>query len=90
MGSPATILSMAIGALIAFSHLLLDSVTQAGVYSLRNRVALAHFSYDNPFLNIGFALIGIGLAVVSFLGWPPRSLYVITIDELTILSRIIP
>jgi hypothetical protein len=58
---------MAMGALIAFGHLLLDSVTQAGVYSFRRRIALAHFSYDNPILNAGFALVGVTLAIASFL-----------------------
>ena len=56
---------MIIGAIIASGHLMLDSLTEAGVYLARRRVAVAHFSYDNQFLNAGFIVAGMCLAVMS-------------------------
>ena len=53
------------GAIIAYGHLLLDSMTGAGVYFTRRRIALAHFSYDNGLLNLGFILVGLCLAALS-------------------------
>jgi len=53
------------GFISAFSHLFLDSITEGGIFVLTKRFALAHFSYDNPFLNAGFALLGIFLLVLS-------------------------
>ena len=53
------------GVLISGEHLFLDSLTQAGVYSWKKRIAVAHFRYDNPALNLGFALLGAVLIVVA-------------------------
>jgi hypothetical protein len=61
----------AMGALISCEHLFLDSLTQAGIYSFRRRIALAHFRFDNVALNLGFALLGAILTAVS-LGLLPR------------------
>ena len=55
------------GVLVSGEHLFLDSLTQAGVYSWKRRMALAHFRYDNAALNIGFALVGV-LLIVATLG----------------------
>ena len=45
------------------SHMLLDVFTERGIYVKRNgkwrRVALAHFSYDNPAVNGLAILLGI-------------------------------
>jgi len=45
------------------SHMLLDAFTERGIYVKRNgkwrRVALAHFSYDNPAVNGLAILLGI-------------------------------
>jgi len=54
-----------VGAIIAVGHLLLDSLTEAGVFLTRRRIALAHFGYNNQLLNLGFILAGIFLAIVS-------------------------
>ncbi len=54
-----------VGAIIAVSHLLLDSLTESGVFLTRKRMAFAHFSYNNQLLNLGFILAGICLAIVS-------------------------
>lgn len=59
------VLWASIGALIALGHLLLDSLTGAGVYFTRNRIALAHFKYDNLALNLAFIVAGILLVGVS-------------------------
>lgn len=61
----------AVGAFIAFGHLFLDSLTQAGVYYWRSRIAIAHFAYDNPLLNAGFILIGAGLCLLALLHHVP-------------------
>jgi len=53
------------GALVSEEHLFLDSLTEAGVYALKRRIAIAHFNYDNAPLNIGFALLGVLLITVS-------------------------
>jgi Protein of unknown function (DUF1286) len=53
------------GALVSEGHLFLDSLTEAGVYALKRRIAIAHFNYDNMTLNVGFALLGVLLITVS-------------------------
>jgi len=53
------------GFVSALSHLFLDSITEGGIFILTKRFALAHFRYDNPFLNTGFALLGIFLLALS-------------------------
>lgn len=57
--------SVVLGVVVAGSHLLLDSLTERGVFVLTNRVALAHFGARNFLLNAVFVLIGIAL----FLPW---------------------
>jgi hypothetical protein len=53
------------GAFVAIGHLFLDSLTQAGVYYWKHRMAIAHFRYDNPALNGTFVLLGLGLVVLA-------------------------
>ena len=65
LGSSAIVLWTMIGVIIGESHLLLDSLTESGVYVARKRVALSHFSYDNPALNLGFVLAGVLLSLSS-------------------------
>jgi len=55
-----------VGVLVSEEHLFLDSLTQAGVYSWKRRIAIAHFRYDNVALNLGFALLGALLIVATF------------------------
>jgi len=66
MGSTAFAFWIVLGAIIGMGHLLLDSLTGAGVYLGRRRVALAHLAYDNLPLNLGFIFAGVCLAVCSF------------------------
>ncbi|ACP35712.1 Protein of unknown function DUF1286 [Sulfolobus islandicus L.S.2.15] len=51
------------------SHMLLDAFTERGIYVKRNgkwrRVALAHFSYDNPLVNGLAILLGILMLFVA-------------------------
>lgn len=56
-----------LGGAIACSHLLLDALTEKGVFLWRRRIALAHLSYDNPILNATFAALGVLLCVIALL-----------------------
>jgi Protein of unknown function (DUF1286) len=56
-----------LGAIIALGHLFLDSLTEGGIYRLKDRMAIAHFRFDNLALNAGFTAFGLLLAVVSLL-----------------------
>lgn len=47
------------GALAACSHLLLDSLTEGGVFFTTKRVALAHFRSRNVLLNGVFVVLGL-------------------------------
>jgi hypothetical protein len=61
--NPLLELSIVLGIVAAYSHLLLDALTEGGVYGVgRRRVALAHFGNDNLLLNWSFILLGIVLA----------------------------
>jgi len=53
------------GFISALSHLFLDSITEGGIFILTKRFALAHIRYNNPFLNTGFALLGMFLLFLS-------------------------
>ena len=66
-GSPWESLALwtLMGSLVSEEHLFLDSLTEAGVYALKRRIAIAHFNYDNMALNIGFALLGVLLITAS-------------------------
>lgn len=55
-----------LGALFAYSHLLLDALTEGGVYLGRRRVALAHVRYDNFLLNWAFTALGLLLVFAAF------------------------
>lgn len=57
-------LIMVSGVLSAYSHLLLDSITEGGVYFLTKRIAIAHFSHSNPALNAVFVAVGLLLFVL--------------------------
>jgi membrane-bound metal-dependent hydrolase YbcI (DUF457 family) len=50
-----------LGAAVAWSHLLLDSMTERGVFLFTERIALAHFSSRNVLLNAVFILLGVAL-----------------------------
>ena len=51
------------GVVVAMAHLLLDSMTERGVYFLSGRIALAHFRSGNGALNVFFLLAGVGLCL---------------------------
>jgi hypothetical protein len=58
-----------LGVLAAWSHLLLDSLTESGVFAFSfRRQALAHFAYDNWTLNLSFSLLGVVLLFAALLG----------------------
>jgi len=57
-----------LGVLAAWSHLLLDSLTEGGVFAFSSRRrALAHLAYDNWPLNLGFSLLGVVLLFAALL-----------------------
>ncbi len=66
-GPPFELLGAGLGVIIAYSHLLLDALTQAGVYLGRRRIAIAHMSYDNPALNLAFIVLGLLLLATALL-----------------------
>jgi len=49
----------ALGAVAGLSHLLLDALTEGGIYYRGRRWALAHWRYNNPAANGLFALLGL-------------------------------
>lgn len=53
------------GVAVALAHLLLDALTEKGVFILDKRVALAHFRSGNRVLNGAFLVLGIGLILVA-------------------------
>ncbi len=55
-----------LGTVLAYSHLLLDALTEGGVYLGRRRAALAHLRYDNLILNGAFAALGLLLVFAAF------------------------
>jgi hypothetical protein len=55
-----------LGTALAYSHLLLDALTEGGVYLGRRRVALAHFRYNNPIVNGVFFALGLLLVFAAF------------------------
>lgn len=55
-----------LGTVFAYSHLLLDALTEGGVYLGRRRVALAHMRYDNLALNGAFTALGVLLVFATF------------------------
>jgi hypothetical protein len=55
-----------LGVVLAYSHLLLDAITEGGVFLGRRRIALAHLRYNNPILNGAFAALGVLLVFTAF------------------------
>lgn len=51
------------------SHLLLDSLTPAGVYVMGRKVSLAGFRYDSLGLNALFSLLGLALFLFSLISY---------------------
>ena len=49
------------GFVSSLSHLFLDAITEGGIFIFTKRFALAHFRYDDLFVNTAFALLGIFL-----------------------------
>jgi membrane-bound metal-dependent hydrolase YbcI (DUF457 family) len=53
-----------LGGAVAGSHLLLDSMTERGVFLFTHRVALAHFGSRNVILNGIFVVLGVALVLM--------------------------
>ncbi len=63
VNSAIVLVGAELGVGVGSSHLLLDSLTEAGVYLGRRRIVIAHLKYNNPPLNAVF--IGMGLLLMS-------------------------
>ncbi|MGC9178111.1 MAG: DUF1286 domain-containing protein [Conexivisphaera sp.] len=64
------LLMAALGALAGLSHLLLDALTEDGIYYHGRRWALAHWRYDNAVANALFVFLGLvmtGAALVPMM-----------------------
>ncbi len=55
------------GILIAYAHLLLDSLTENGVFLWRRRIALAHLRYDSIFANYLTIIAGLFFLVTAMI-----------------------
>ena len=64
--STLVLLALITGVMVACSHLFLDALTEAGVFFGRRRIAIAHFRYNNPLVNLAAAMIGATLIFASF------------------------
>ena len=60
------VLAAGLGATLAYSHLLLDALTEGGVFFARRRIALAHLRNNNLVLNTAFAGMGVVLVLATF------------------------
>lgn len=59
-------LAMVANMIAAFSHLLLDSITERGIYLGGRRIVEKRMlSSSNPFLNVGFSLVGFSFLILS-------------------------
>ncbi len=67
MTAPQTLFVAGLGIVLAYSHLLLDALTEGGVYLWRRRIALAHLRYNNLILNGAFAALGVLLVFAALL-----------------------
>jgi hypothetical protein len=66
-GSELLAFSAGMGVLAGYSHLVLDSLTEGGVFLGRSRLAIAHLRNNNLILNLVFAGLGI-LLILAGLG----------------------
>jgi energy-converting hydrogenase Eha subunit A len=67
IGSSEAVYVTLLGTVIAYSHLLLDALTEGGVFLWRRRIALAHLRYDNLVLNAVFVGLGALLILAALL-----------------------
>src|SRR5260370_29916467 len=67
MTTSQTLFAAGLGTMLAYSHLLLDALTEGGVYLGRRRVALAHLRYNNVILNGAFGFVGVLLRLAALI-----------------------
>jgi hypothetical protein len=65
MTTPEVVYFAGLGEALAFSHLLLDALTEGGVFLVRRRIALAHLRNNNIIANGAFLVLGVLLIVGS-------------------------
>lgn len=66
IGTPYFILIQ--GLLSGELHLFLDLPTEDGIFINKKKVALGHFAYNNPLINLAGILVGLFLIYISFRG----------------------
>jgi hypothetical protein len=66
-GPPLLLEMTVLGVVAGLSHLLLDALTEGGIYYRGRRWAIAHWHYDNGAANGLFALLGILMFAAAFL-----------------------
>lgn len=66
MTSSEEIFAAGLGAVLAYSHLMLDALTEGGIFFTRRRIALAHLRNNNLVLNAMFAGLGVALLLATF------------------------
>jgi hypothetical protein len=66
MNALQAVFAAGLGAVLAYSHLLLDALTEGGVFFARRRIALAHLRNNNLVLNAAFAGLGVVLLLATF------------------------
>ena len=59
-------------------HLLLDLPTEGGIFINKKRVALGHFAYNNPLVNLAAAAAGFLLIYLTFKGVNYEKIYSIS------------
>lgn len=67
IGPSWTLLALGAGLLVSYAHLFLDALTEGGVFLGRGRIAIAHFSYNSPLLNVAFSMIGLVIIITLIL-----------------------
>ncbi|GGP19680.1 hypothetical protein GCM10007981_04340 [Thermocladium modestius] len=56
-----------IGALAGLSHLLLDSMTENGIYVRGRRRAISHFRFNDNALNQAFMIMGVAMLLIALI-----------------------
>ena len=72
---PTTVWLFAAGVYVAYNHLFLDSLTQAGVYFTTHRIALAHMRYNNATANTVFVALGLLAMYVAIVSTSVSALF---------------
>lgn len=62
---PSLVWLFVAGVYVAYNHLFLDSLTEAGIYFTTRRIALAHLRYNERIINTLFVVFGLLMIYMS-------------------------